>query len=243
MCIRQTISQGVTAFSKKVSVLTLSLLVSALVLSVAVTGRAQGEEDLPFPIQHQAGIRIGGWANSGDTPLESFEDDGFSVITDINDGSLYLEGYFGYRLTPAVVGEFSVGFASRGDVISEDGFIQDVGSLNIYPILLQLKIYTPTSIADKVHFYFSGGGGIYYARNSVTISNEIYYTQYREKSVTDFSYVVGAGIDWVLTSQLGLGLNVKYMPVKFNKEMLGIRDYSALTITVGVSYLYASKKK
>ena len=203
-------------------------------------GQSPNDSSVPrFERQHQAGVRMGGWANQGSLPPAEFNDpDGGSVTTDIRDGSFYLEGFFAYRFSSFTQGELSFGFVNRGDVTTRFTNIRDVGSLNIYPILLQLKVYSPAPILDKLYPYLSAGGGVYYARNSVQISNDIFFANLRETSATDFNYTLGAGIDWPIASSVGLEFNVKYMPITFDDLLFEVRDWSAMTITVGAKYLY-----
>jgi outer membrane protein W len=195
-----------------------------------------------FTRQHQAGVRLGVWSNSGATPPANTADSVSGIIqtSDINSASFFLEGYFGYRLTRLLMAELSFGLSNRGDVVTRDTQfgINDVAALNIYPILVQLKLYAPGLMNHRLYPYAAAGGGIYYARNSIQVTDEYYYAQFREASETDFNYVLGGGFDYVLASQVGLDFNVKYMPVTFSDRLVGVTDYSALTITVGIKYLY-----
>jgi opacity protein-like surface antigen len=200
-----------------------------------------------FNRQNQIGLRLGGWVNMGDEVPANLQLDGGNVETDINDGSFYLEGYYAYRFMPILAGELSFGFATRGDVITtyptSNGDIRDIGALNVYPILVQLKLYAPFTLARRMQLYVSGGGGIYYGRNSIQITNESYYaTGYRESSDTDLNFVFGGGLEYILMSQFALDANVKYMPISFGDKLLGVEDWSATTITVGIKYLFTRIK-
>jgi opacity protein-like surface antigen len=222
----------------------ISLLVAALFLT-ANTAAQDAAGPTPFNQRHQLGVRLGAWSNMGGTPQSEFViDDGLTrVSTDITSASFYLEGFFAYRIHPLAVVEISGGVTNRGDVIQQSGAIQDVGSLNIYPILLQVRFYPPLTIAEKWHPYLTAGVGLYYGRNSIQISNEVFFADLRESSETTANFVLGAGLDWALASQIGLELNAKYMPAEFGDGLLNEEDWRALTVTVGVKYLWASKKK
>ena len=232
----------------------LSLIIGLLCLlagSPAVCAQAEEEPAHEvFNRQNQLGLRLGGWANLGDkvpTTLQIDSESGGLVEADISGGSFYLEGYYAYRVTPLLAAEFSFGMATRGDVITTYptslGDIRDIGALNVYPILLQLKVYAPFTLASRIQMYLSGGGGIYYGRNSIQITNESYYaTGYRESSDTDLNFVLGGGLEYVLVSQFALDANFKYMPITFGDKLLGVEDWSATTITVGVKYLFTRIK-
>lgn len=239
-----------TAYQILTFVLTVGLLSS---LGFAPSLQAQEDEESMvelFNRQNQVGLRLGGWGNLGDKVPGTLQQDpqsGGLVEADINSGSFYLEGYYCYRISPLLAGEFSFGFATRGDVITTYptslGDIRDIGALNVYPILLQLKVYAPLTIAHRMQLYVSGGGGVYYGRNSIQITNESYYaTGYRESSDTELNFVLGGGLEYILVSQFALDANVKYMPISFGDKLLGVEDWSATTITVGVKYLLTRSK-
>lgn len=202
-----------------------------------------------FSHQNQAGVRLGGWISTGDDiPRETFEDpnSGESVEADINSGSFIAEAFYMYRAFQNVGIEFSFGLTNRGDVIritpTDRGPIRDIGTLNLYPILLQVRLYAPFNFGSRMQMYISGGGGVYYGRNSIQISNDAYYAQFRESSDTDINFVAGAGLDYVLADQFALGLNAKYMPISFNDELLRAKDWSAATIAVSIMYLFSRQK-
>jgi len=222
-----------------------------LLIGLPTPGQSQdGETTLElFSRQNQAGVRLGGWISNGpDVPTETFVDDntGESVEADITSGSFYAEAFYSYRAWPNVAFEASIGLTNRGDVINitptSIGDIRDIGTLNLYPILLQVKLYAPFSIGGRTQIYISGGVGVYYGRNSIQITNEFYNAQFRESSDTDLNFVAGAGADYVLAEQFALGLNVKYMPIDFADELLRTSDWSATTVMVSIAYLFTRQK-
>ncbi|MBD3403106.1 outer membrane beta-barrel protein [candidate division GN15 bacterium] len=238
---------GMTSSSKQIVMPVLLALVVWATAGSAVAQIGRDDDQATFTSQHQVGVRLGVWSNSGATPPDRLIDttNSIEVTTDINSASFFLEGFFGYRFTSWLMGEFSFGLSNRGDVVTRDTQlgINDVAALNIYPILLQAKFYAPPLLGGKLHPFVSAGGGIYYARNSIQVTDEFFFAQFREDSETDFNYVLGGGFDWPLASQVGLDFNVKYMPIEFSEELVGITDYKALTVTVGVKYLYTPKKQ
>ena len=120
------------------------LLVGLLVVPATAQRQPQPSTLDLFSRQNQVGIRLGGWISTGDNvPRETFTDPGSgeSVEADIASGSFIAEAFYCYRAWPNVAFEFSFGLSNRGDVISITltpvGDIRDIGTLNIYPILLQ----------------------------------------------------------------------------------------------------------
>ncbi len=200
--------------------------------------RTQDNQKL-FNSMHQAGFRLGVWGNQGGSPPEVdplFE-------TNFNDANFYFEGYFAYRLFPLAMLELSLGIVNRGSVTFIEGNTTNVGNVLVYPILLQLKFYPLSSMRPKFQPYLLAGGGLYYGRRSVQFTKlSTAYIGLKEQSGSNFSYVIGGGIDWPIGTSFGLEANVKYMPIKFSKGLQTVQDYDALAFTIGVKYLYLSKK-
>jgi opacity protein-like surface antigen len=231
---------------------TLALLLGCVLLFSPKTALAQSDSDSElndiYLRSHQVGGRIGGWANQGDLPPADIDlSNGTFATTDITDGSFYLEGYFAYRMAPWLAAEFSLGLASRGDitVLYQDGGTS-YGTLNVYPILVKAKVYPFSSLGVKFHPYLLAGGGVYYGKHSIQIVGSydaLLHANFGEDSETTLGYVLGGGIDWPLASVVALDLNAQYMPIDFGNPLIAVKDYSSLTITVGVKYLFVSKKE
>lgn len=213
---------------------------------------ARADDNQPDKIDHylkshQVGLRLGGWANQGDTPADSVgtTSDFLYYLTDFTEGNAYLEGFFTYRINPYLASEFSVGIVSRGDVTLRDDILQSTsfGSMVIYPILLKARLYPLGPAHTRFHPYVMAGGGVYYGKHDIQITDN--YTgltpDLDQSSETVFSYVLGAGVDWPLAEVLGLGLQAQYMPIDFTKNLVGVQDYSSVTFTIGVQYLFHSK--
>jgi len=226
-------------------------LVRYLILSLALlyfsswdtvkAGQTQPNNHQLFNNMHQAGIRLGVWANNGESPTDSV---GISE-TNFKGASFFFEGYFAYRLAPTVMLELSFGIVNRGSVTFMEAGATNVGNVLVHPILLQLKLYPLASLKAKLQPYLLAGGGLYYGRRSVqfTTSSDVYYYGLAEQSGTDFNYVLGGGIDWPIGTAIGLEAAIKYMPIDFSKGLQTIRNYDAIAFVVGIKYLYSSKKK
>jgi len=232
--------------SSKLLVIGVALLIIAAG-QVLATDKESPQPDL-FQTRHQAGIRIGVWSNQGDLPPSAGDivDGDPPVITgsfktNIHSSSAYVEAYFGYRLSSRLIGEVSLGSVNRGSVtLSDAAGASDVGNLIIYPILVQLKLYTPTLPGTRLYPYLMAGGGLHYGRRNVQFTNsQISYANWQEETATDFNYVLGGGFDWPIAGSVGLDFTVKYMPI--NMSLVVIDEYDALAFTVGVKYLYSPK--
>jgi opacity protein-like surface antigen len=231
----------------------LTAILTAAVLLTAAGGdvsAAQKKKDDAQPSRmerfnnsHQLGLRIGGWANQGDSPPSIVSDELRTWELDFGSASFYLEGYFAYRFYPQSMLEISFGFVNRGDAtfVSDvgSGDEQYVGNLLIYPILVRARLYPLASVLTKFQPYFTIGGGIYYGRHDIQFTNAAFVSLFfDEQSETDINYTIGGGIDWPLSSVVALEGDVSYKPIKFSEDLATIRDYSALHITIGAKYLF-----
>ncbi|HKK19897.1 MAG TPA: hypothetical protein VJ983_00370 [candidate division Zixibacteria bacterium] len=225
----------------------------AVLLGFCRTAWADDAESqtLTLANKHQFGLRLGTWINNGETPPKLVTaTDGSTLKTSVNDASFYLEGYFAYHLIPQTFLQISFGMVNRGSVTYYDGVqgTTDVGNLMVYPILLQAKLYPLASLPSRLQPYVGVGGGVYYGKRSIQFTNNLFYAYYPEYSLnhdsqTDFNYTISGGVDWLLSNTIAMDLNAKYMPVNFSNPLVTIKDYKALTIAVGIKYLYTPKKK
>ena len=196
-----------------------------------------------FNTKNQLGIRLGVWSNDGETPPQQFDINESIIRTKINDGNFYFEGYYGHRFSPLLVGEIALGIVNRGTVTINDAYQDDIGNLMVYPILAQLKLYPLSNSNTTVKPYLVAGGGMYYARQSVQFSTSYYEPFRNEKSEIDFNYVVGGGFDYAFSENIGFEVNAKYFPITFSKPLLEVNNYSAMTITIGIKYIFEKNKE
>ena len=138
--------------------------------------------------------------------------------------------------------EIAGGIVNRGDVNISDSGLNYIGNLMVYPISVRLKLYPFGAGTHKYQPYLMGGGAIYYSRFSIQFSND-YYAGLEGASKTKLGLLAGAGIDYPIASQVGLDLNMSYMPINFSSDLLGAKNFTAFTVTVGVKYLYSSHKQ
>lgn len=222
------------------------LIILTANLSFAQRGRSISLID-NFNQSHQSGARLGAWVDksSGDPQSPTGTQTSF-YKRDFSSGSFYLEGYFAYRVNPQLMVEISGGVVSRGDVNFRDTLlnVSEFGTLQIYPILLKLKLYPLASLTGRFQPYVSVGGGLYYGRQSIQLTNNPFFTSFRQpESATDFNYVIGGGFDIPVASVVALDFSAQYMPVQFDDGLVDLRDYRALTVTIGAKYLMHKNKK
>lgn len=225
----------------------MKLIIPILVISLAGLSLAQTEPPSPretFNLKHQAGIRLGLWSNQGsDHPIGGSSNTGFSFETKINSGSFYFEGFYDYRLNQYLTGEGALGIVNRGSVTINQGTLTDIGNLQLYSALVQIKLYPMAKLQPKFQPYFTLGGGIYYAWRNVQLTTAVFTNSgFEQESATRLGYSFGGGLDWPIGNSLGLDLNFRYMPIKFSDPIVTVSDYSAFTLALGVKYLYASGK-
>ena len=186
------------------------------------------------------------WINQGDSPPANilYVDTVFSDTTfinaDINDVNFYIEGAFGVRVLAPLYAEISFGMDNRGTVEVYEGNLHDLGNLIIYPILLQLKYYPLAGINSKIQPFVGGGGGVYYKKRSIQLTNVYTLNYYNTDSETEFNYTLSGGFDWLLGEKFSIEIQGKYMPINFSNDLLTVEDYSATSLTVGIKYRYNS---
>lgn len=214
-----------------------TLLTLVFLLSLGAVSSAQN--DSGFYARQQAGLRLGGWLNQGTLPTEDP-----LIKTDVSNNSFYAEFYGAWRIFERGFLEISLGFANRGDasVVDTVTSSQFFGNLVIYPVLAQLKYYPPGFRQLSFKPYLEGGVGLYMGRHSVQFT-DARYLGIQEATRTKFSYVFGGGFDWPLSQSIGLDFNTRYFPIKFGEELFTVKDFSAVTITVGIKYLFVPTKK
>lgn len=229
---RNKTEKRITRCCSRIAVLTLLFL-----LSLCAASSAQEKAD--FYNRQQVGIRLGGWLNQGGLPVDTFP----NLKIDVGNNSFYAELYGAWRVFNRGYLEVSLGFANRGEVsVSDSDGAQYVGNLVMYPILVQMKYYLPGFRRASFKPYFEGGGGLYLGRHSIQFA-DIYYIDIQEPSRTKFSYVIGGGFDWPLSQSISLDFNSRYFPFEFSEELFTVNDFSAVTVTVGLKYLFVPTKK
>jgi len=218
-------------------------IISLIVFAPFSTLKAQDNKtESVFNKQNQAGIRLGVWSNRGDSPPLSDSTENGSFQSKIKEENVFFEAFYGYRLLPSVIFEGSLGLVSRGSVTFIENDVENVGNLLIYTFLVKAKLYPLSSFNFKIQPYLMGGGGVYYGRRSVQFTTDYYYNnRYGEKTATDLNYCFGGGVDYPLSSVIGLELNIKYLSIDFSDPLLSINNYDALQLLIGVKYLFSSK--
>jgi hypothetical protein len=186
------------------------------------------------------GLRLGFWADMANANVVP----DISVDADLPDAGFYTEIFLDYRLARPLMIELSMGVASRGDVVIIDADDKYVGTINLYPLLLQLKLSPLSGRTHSFHPFLLAGGGFVWGRQSIEFVSSVdffYNPDIATKTETDFIGVVGGGFDLALSEQLGLSIVTKYHPVKFGDSLGGVSEYSGIAFSIGVSYFLHRK--
>ena len=207
-----------------------------IILPAGSFGLELEKED--FSNKNFAGVRIGAWTNSGDEAIP--EQSEFS--SEFSKSSVYAEFFYSHRIASPLAAEFSLGIYSRGDVEYYSTSDVFVGAVNIYPIFVTAKLYPLYSFENlPFYLYAQPGFGLVYASQSIIDYDDYYYYYYgytAEDSETKFTYSLGGGVEIPVSTQIGLTMNFKYIPVKFGEPLAEIEDYSGWTLTFGAGYIF-----
>ncbi len=224
----------------------LTATVLTILIAVAMSPSSAVGDDVPtsrlqaFRSRNHLGVRLGAWASQGEAPPASNTDSttGDSFRTNIGSTNFYFEFFGALRVVDMLRAELSIGTVNRGSVTVKQGPFSDVGNLNVFPILVKARVYPLIGTNSRLQPHVAAGGGIYYARRNVQFTtNSFYYTGLNEDSEVDFNYVLSAGVDYVASSVIAIEAQASYMPISFSNPLVGVTDYAAVGITVGVKYL------
>jgi hypothetical protein len=197
---------------------------------------AVGVSSRSFARSNMAGGRLGVWSGTGPTTTADEDDEAL----EFSRSSLYAEFFYSYRISPPLMLDFSFGIFGRGDFKYSSETEILTGTVNLYPIFLSLKLYPLGSTASALQPYFQGGGGLVYGNQAAI---DYYYdVAFTQESATKLTYMMGGGVDWPIADQIGLTSSFKYIPVKFGKKLAGIKDYSGWQVSVGLGYIFGSKR-
>lgn len=184
------------------------------------------------------GIRLGTWIDQGGKIRD------VNVTADFPSASFYTELFYDLRLAPPLFMELSLGVAGRGDAVFISGNDRYIGTINLYPVLLQLKISPLARRSPRVQPFLIGGGGLVFGKQNTDIIRSLgpyLNPYYAEQSETNLTAVVGAGVDLALSDQIGLNITGKYHSITFGNKLAGIKDYSGTAISVGAAYFLHKK--
>lgn len=188
---------------------------------------------------HMVGLRLGGWADQGGDIVNE------DINADLTDVGFYTEIFYDHRLLPTLFMEFSLSVASRGDAVIEREGNRYIGTINVYTVLVQAKYAPFAGKLGKWSPFILAGGGVAFGKQNVDFVSGDYidYNDYydAQSSQVDLIGVLGGGVDIALSRHIGLNLISKYHPVKFGEELAGVRDFSGLSVSVGLTYFLYKK--
>ncbi len=168
---------------------------------------------------------------------------GLPVTSSIGRNALSAEFFYNYFFLDQIGFEIILGSISRGDIEFEDDFDHRlIGSANIYPMAIGLKL-TPLSgiTSRKFRPYIHGGGSLVVTRELYEGGqlagqyNDLY--AFRSRSETDFGWWAGGGLESFVSSSVCITSDFKYQSIKHGEYIAGYKDHSGYQITFGVGYI------
>jgi|GEM_PF-2830120 len=172
--------------------------------------------------------------------------------TDITTGNARLRGNkTGFHLElfylPHLFGAFNLdinaGAISRGEfqITDPETQLSDFGNATLYPLGLGI-VATPLASKKTLRVQptlrAGGSGLILTERLEFTRVNDFVVGVDASKTHFEFGYYAGGGVDIVLGPSVMLLGTVKYQHARFDKDVLGARDYSGVQVLFGAAYIY-----
>jgi opacity protein-like surface antigen len=219
--------------------LVIGFVLLALAPSLTMAADAVVRDTTRWPSASYVGLRLGAWIDQGGELNDP------NVTASFTKTGFFTELFYDHSLMPWLFLEISMGIASRGDAVFTAGSDRYIGTINLYPMLAQVK-FTPLGTSRSWQPYLLGGGGLTVGKQNTDIvqSYGSYLDPYYvEESETAFGYVYGAGVDVALSHQLGLTISSKYHSIHFSGDLAGISNYSGTSIAVGLIYFIHPSKQ
>jgi hypothetical protein len=192
------------------------------------------------------GIRLGVYHFTTDETVSLSE--GLKIIRSKKDG-FAAEFFYNYFLLDQFGFEFSLGSASRADIIFRSVEIGEFfGSVNVFPIAIGLKV-TPLSglVSEHYQLYFHGGGSLVITRELFEgargVDIDAYLDRGGAQSRTDFGWWAGFGFESYVSSRICVTSNFKYHSIDYSESIGGFKDHSGYQITFGVAYIFRKKSE
>jgi len=216
-------------------VLALFLLVASIAGAV---DKKPGKE--PPQVSSAVGIRLGVWSDISNALPEVDP----SFTTDLTKTGFATEIFFDIKIAPRIFCELSMAAVGRGDIVLRQGDSRLIGTVNLYPLLAQLKLSPLATPNHTVLPFILAGGGVAVGRQNTQFiigTSQLYDPWAGDRTEAAFIAVLGGGCDIIVADQIGLNFVGKYIPMKFNTALAGLKDFSGMSFEVGISYFLHKK--
>jgi hypothetical protein len=189
----------------------------------------------PPQLSSAVGIRLGAWTDISDARPNIDA----NATTDIANAGFATELFFDIRVVPRVFCEISMSAIGRGDIVINGSAGRIVETINLYPLVAQLKL-SPLAVPNHtvLPFILAGGGVAVGRQNPEFAINSVTYDELWKADRTEAVIigVIGGGCDFIVADQIGINVVAKYIPIKFGSELAGLKDFSGMSFGVGISY-------
>jgi opacity protein-like surface antigen len=185
-----------------------------------------------------AGIRIGVGHTDQADPDVLYSN--FDITVDQN--GFYTEAFFDWQFLNELSLDIGLAALSRGEF---RWTVPDVGnffgSINLYPIMVGLKIKPLVSqLSDDYQPWIAGGGSLVVGRAVVeggtVLDPNVYVAS--AQSQTNLGWWLGAGFDSFVSSTIVVTSSFRYQHMKFGEPVGGYLDHSGYQIAFGIGYIF-----
>jgi hypothetical protein len=212
----------------------LASLLAILLTSSNIWGVEIKSKDL-FP-RNFVGVRMGAWTTVGNEILQWESADN----SQLPDRLVYGEFFYAHKLNQYLSLEASIGVFSPRDLITYPvGDYSLVGTVTVTPAFLSLQLFPLHHLKGfALDPYLQLGGGIVLGSEG---NVDYYYDAvYDYNHAEKLTYCLGGGFNWAVASQIALTTNLKYVPVKFGKALIGFKDFSGWQLSIGAGYTFGN---
>jgi opacity protein-like surface antigen len=220
------------------------MLFATIALSVSAVSAQDAEQSEDNSVLQYIGVRIGLFHTTS-TDESVFVD--LPVTSSIGSNAISAEFFYNYFFLDQIGFEIILGSISRGDIeFVDDSSYRLLGSANVYPIAIGLKLTPLSGITSRSFQPYIHGGG------SLVVTRELYESgqlagQYNDlyafgsRSETDFGWWAGGGLESFVSSSVCITSDFKYQSIKHGEYIAGYKDHSGYQITFGVGYIFRKR--
>ncbi len=190
------------------------------------------------------GVRIGAGHSDLGEPDETFLD----YRADVQETGFYTEVFFNWHFMNEFALEVALAALNRGEfrwfVPNTGNFF---GTINLYPIMVGLKLKPLASQLSRYYQpYISGGGSVIVGRAVIdggSVANPYLYYNPDAESETALGWWAGFGFESFVSTTICITSSFRYQYMKFGEPIGGYEDHTGYQISFGIAYIFTKEER